>query len=309
MTTATSPFREVIAFIRLGRPHFLPAGFVMHGLGVSAALYAGAALDWPALILGQVAITATQWMVHYANDYFDLAADRLNAFPTVWSGGSRVLPKGELRPRVAYWTAVGLALVAVLAGALMILAVPDRPLAPLFVAASLFLGWGYSAPPFRWLTRGTGELITALIVAVLTPFLGFYLQAGHIPAWLLLVVWAPFCLQFCFQISVGFPDAASDTVGGKRTLIVRHPGGAARLYVALLAAAYLAGPLMLLAGLPPTVALAVALPAPLAVWLWLRARRGALTDPDLWATNEWGSVVLVMLTALAVAGAFALAAA
>ena len=46
-------------------------------------------------------MTSFQLMTHYANDYFDLEADRANQTPTTWSGGSRVLPAGELSPRVA----------------------------------------------------------------------------------------------------------------------------------------------------------------------------------------------------------------
>lgn len=305
MTTAARTYRDLMAFIRLGRPHFLPAGFVMQSLGVCAALYAGAALDWRALLLGQVAITATQWMVHYANDYFDLHADSLNKAATVWSGGSQVLTGGELHPRVAYRAAVVLALIAVGAAASLVLFARSGPVAPLLIGLTLFLAWGYSAPPFRWLSRGIGEFVTALIVAVLTPALGFYLQAGYIPAWFLLVVWAPFCLQLCFQIAVAFPDAESDAAAGKRTLVVRDKKTAHRLYLASLTAAYLAPPLMLLAGLPLVVAVATALPVPLAAWLWRRAARGGVANPGVWATSEWGNVILVMLTALAEAAAFA----
>lgn len=298
MGAAAQTYRGLIAFIRLGRPHFLPAGFIMHALGVCAALYAGAALDWTALLLGQVAITATQWMVHYANEYFDIRADALNPSATVWSGGSQVLPRGELPARLALRAAVALALVAAAAAAGLVLFAGTGLIAPLLIGVTLFLAWGYSAPPFRWLSSGAGEAITALIVAVLTPALGFYLQAGYIPAWLLLVVWAPFCLQFCFQIAAAVPDAPSDAAAGKRTLVVRDARAARRLYLAALAAAYLAPPFMLLAGLPLAAALAVVLPAPLAVWLGRRARKGGMADPYLWATNQWGNVVLVMLTAL-----------
>src|SRR5688572_17017246 len=78
---------RTLALIRLGRPIFLGGGLVMHALGVAAALSTGARLDLGRLILGQVAITATQLMTHYANDYYDVEADRANLTPTNWSGG------------------------------------------------------------------------------------------------------------------------------------------------------------------------------------------------------------------------------
>jgi 1,4-dihydroxy-2-naphthoate polyprenyltransferase len=296
----------LIAFIRLGRPHFLAGGVMMNALGVSAALYAGASLNWLALVLGQVAITATQWMVHYANDYFDLPADRLNASSTVWSGGSRVLPRGALPPRLAYRAAIALALIAVLAAVAIALFAAGGPLAPLLIGLALFLSWGYSAPPFRFLSRGFGELLTASVVAVLTPSLGFYLQAGYLPNWLFAALWAVFCLQLCFQLCVNFPDAASDAAAGKRTLVVRRPAAASVLYMTSLVAAYLAIPLMLLASLPASVAAVLLFPAPIAAWLLWRAGRGSLTDPQCWVANEWANVILVFLTAAIEAAAFVL---
>ncbi len=306
MVTAVQSYRNLVAFIRLGRPYFLAGGFIMNALGVAAALYAGATLNWPALVLGQVAISTTQWMVHYANDYFDLPADRLNPSSTVWSGGSRVLPSGELPPRVAYRAAVILGLVAVGATAGLVLIAGSGLAAVILAGLALFLGWTYSAPPFRWLSRGVGEVITAFVVAVLTPSLGFYLQAGTLPGWLLPVLWAPFCLQFCFQVCVNYPDAEADAAAGKRNLVVRNRKGATRAYQAALVAAYLAVPLLLLAGLPFAVALAVLVPAPVAVWLWRRAGRAGLSDPGSWVANEWASVILVMLTAVAETAAFLL---
>lgn len=50
---------HILTFIRLGRPHFLAGGFLLHGLGVVIALYTGVPLNLPALLWGQVAITAT----------------------------------------------------------------------------------------------------------------------------------------------------------------------------------------------------------------------------------------------------------
>ena len=52
--------------------------------------------------------------------------------------------------------------------------------APLFLPLALLiftLSWAYSAPPMRLLARGLGELTTALVVTLLTPLLGFYLQS------------------------------------------------------------------------------------------------------------------------------------
>src|SRR5687768_6611578 len=75
--------RALIAFVRLGRPQFLVGGFLLYGLGAAAARAAAGAgsgsFDVAAYALGQGAVTSIQLMTHYANDYFDLAADRANS--------------------------------------------------------------------------------------------------------------------------------------------------------------------------------------------------------------------------------------
>src|SRR6185295_4945507 len=116
--------RQVGALVRLGRPLFLGGGFVLYGLGAAIAAQAGAcvggAIDWRRFVWGQIAITATQLMTHYCNDYCDYEADRANATPTRWSGGSRVLPAGELPRAVALAAALALLLVAVGATAYLV---------------------------------------------------------------------------------------------------------------------------------------------------------------------------------------------
>ncbi len=305
MVAARGP-RRILAFVRLGRPHFLVGGFVMNALGVSAALWSGAQLNLLTLLLGQLAVTATQWMVHYANDYFDLHSDADNCTPIFWSGGSRVLPARELQPRVALQMAIFLALVAAVTGLVLTFVAGAGLLTLLLVGLALFLSWGYSAPPFQWHSRGIGEATTAFVVTVLTPLLGFFLQAGHLAPWLLLVIWPVFCLQLCFQLSVNFPDAVSDARTGKQTLVVRHPELAMRLYRLALLGAYAATPLMLLAGLPGLVALAVLIPAPLAAWLLLRTKRGALLEPKSWTWISTGSIALAVVTGVAESAAFLL---
>src|SRR5262245_43455275 len=104
--------RALRAFIKLGRPKFLVGGFVLYGLGAALAVAAGAPLDVGLFAWGQLVVTAAQLMTHYANDFFDLEADRANRTPTAWSGGSRVLPDGLLPPRVALWAARALAAIA-----------------------------------------------------------------------------------------------------------------------------------------------------------------------------------------------------
>ncbi|MBZ0283859.1 MAG: prenyltransferase [Anaerolineae bacterium] len=286
-------------FIRLGRPLFLAGGFALHTLGIVIALYSGASLNLSALLWGQIAITATQWMTHYGNDYFDLEADRTNQTPTLWSGGSRILPEGLLPPGVALITAVLLASIAIFAAFVLVFVVRTGPLTlPLFIL-SLTLAWFYSAPPIRFHSRGLGELTTAILVTGLTPLMGFYLQRGNLEVLPLLAIFPLACLQFCMLLGIEFPDASGDARAGKRTLVVRLGASrAAHLYMTVLLVAYLALPLLIAFGLPMRVALGMALMSPLALWQLWRVRCGDHLNPARWNRFMFFNVGLLIGSAV-----------
>lgn len=299
--------RRLSAFIRLGRPLFLAGGLVMHAVGVALALYGGASLNLAALIWGQVAITAIQWMTHYSNDYFDLEADRANTTPTNWSGGSRVLTNGLIAPRAALAAALLLAGIAAISALVLSFCVGTSALTIPLLALALGLAWFYSAPPIRLHSRGIGELSTAVLVAGLAPLTGFYLQSGILTALPILAVFPLCCLQFCMLLAVDFPDAIGDAASGKRTLVVRL--GASRsawLYASVLLLAYGSLPALVVAGLPPLAAVAVGLLSPLAfVQLW-RLRRGDTQNPARWNGFAFYSIALLFGTAAVEAVAFLL---
>jgi 1,4-dihydroxy-2-naphthoate octaprenyltransferase len=279
------------AFIRLGRPHFLFGGFVLNAFGAALAVYAGSPFDWRIYAAGQVAITAIQWMTHYSNDYFDLAADRANPTPTDWSGGSRVLPEGQLPARVALWTAVALALVALAATLIAAFALPTGPLALPLLVLALVWAWSYSAPPLRLAARGLGELSVALLVPGLTPVVGFYQQAGYIWPPLFAFIAPLCCLQFAMSLSINFPDAQGDVAAGKRTLLLRiGPPRAAALYIGAIVAAYVLFAALAASGQP---ALALA-GLPLGIALCWRMARGDWARPARWNALAFWSVALLV---------------
>ena len=250
---------------------FLGGGFVMFGLGAAIAAWHGHAIDLRRYVLGQLAVTAFQLMTHYANDYFDYDADRANDTPTRWSGGSRVLPNGELSPAVALIAAIVLALVGF--GVSAVLTADAGPWAAPTLLAIFVLAWGYSAPPLRLCATGAGELDTAIVVTGLVPWLGFYLQAPDLAGVeTLLVAIVPLALlQFAMLIAIEFPDARGDAATGKRTLVVRLGAERASLvYAIVTAAAYVWLPFATAIALPARVAFAACVPAPIAIWRVLR---------------------------------------
>lgn len=294
-----STWQRVGYFIRLGRPLHLVGGFVFHGLGIAMALFLGTTVNWMAAVWCQVAISATQLMTHYSNDYFDQDADAANRTPTRWASGSRVLPNGLLPPRTALTSALFFGSMALVATAVLTTLVP----APLFtfglLLSAIFLAWNYSSPPLWLNRRGLGEITAALLVPGLTTLLGFQVQIGQVTLLPILAV-VPLCaFQFAMLLSVNFPDAAGDVLVNKRTLVVIYgPERMAHFFVALLAFPYLSLPLLVWLGLPLAVAWAVLAGVPLAVWQGWRICQGAATNPALWDTLAFWCIALLMVTAL-----------
>ncbi len=297
--------QRLYAFIRLGRPLFLAGGVVMHALGVLMALERGASLNLAALLWGQIAITAVQWMTHYSNDYFDIEADRANRTPTNWSGGSRVLLAGQIAPRAALAAALVFAGIALIAALVLVLRVGTGGLTLLLIGLALALAWCYSAPPLRLHSRGIGEVVTALIVPGLAPLTGFYLQRGQLELLPFLAILPLALLQFAMLLAIEFPDAAGDRAAGKRTLVVRlGEKRAARLYRAALALAYLILPPLALAGLPSLAMIAVLGTLPLALWQLWKSREIELAAR--WNSFAFNSIALLFATAALEALAFGL---
>jgi 1,4-dihydroxy-2-naphthoate octaprenyltransferase len=300
--------RRVYAFIRLGRPLFLLGGFVLYGLGAAVATAQGRTIEPSLYLLGQAVVTAFQLMTQYANDFFDYEADRANATPTRWSGGSRVLPRGEV-PR---GLALAGALAAAAAGIAVLIVLASRHPGPLLVPialAILVLSWLYSAPPLRLHSTGWGELDAVVVVTALVPFFAFYLQAPDLIGWptLLLALFPPCCLQFAMLLAVGVPDAVGDLAVGKRTLVLRLGGArAVRWHLTMLALAYAALPILVAGGLPVTVALTAALLAPIAVWRICCGRGGRALRPESWEGLTFWSIALLTLTAAAELAGFLL---
>jgi 1,4-dihydroxy-2-naphthoate octaprenyltransferase len=300
--------RGVFAFVRLGRPLFLLGGFILYGLGAAVAVAQGRTINPSLYLLGQAVCTAFHLMTHYANDYFDYEADRANATPTRWSGGSRVLTRGELPRWIALAGALGAAAVGMVATVVLTSRHPGPVLVPTALAI-LVLSWLYSGPPLRLHSTWLGEFDAVLVVTALVPFFAFSLQIPDLVGLriLLLAIIPPCCLQFAMLLAVGVPDRVGDVAAGKRTLVVRLGGArSVRWYATAVAIAFASLPILAAAGLPLPVVLAAGLLAPVAVWRIWWGRGGQALRPENWESLTFWSVALLTLTAAAEVAGFLL---
>ncbi len=243
------------------RPPFLSAALVACLIGLATATYTGVT---PSPLLAGVTVLLallTHAAVNVLNDYYDAlnGTDDTNTerlFP--FTGGSRFIQNGILtRGQTARF---GYALLAatMLGGLWLTTTVGTSLLA--IGAAGVFIGWAYSAEPFKLNSRGLGEL------CVLAGFLGIVVGADFVQRGSFdrtpFLIGLPYALLTMNLLYVNqFPDRKADAATGKRHWVVRLPlPVAARIYP--LSAGLALGVLLMLQqrDMIPSVALISALP-------------------------------------------------
>lgn len=263
--------------LRTTRAPFLTATIIPILLGIAAAALGG---TWSLFRAGLTLLAGS--LVHMAlnvtNDVFDTisGADAANTTPTQFSGGSRVAHYGLVSVK-------GLALLAaaLYAGGigigLYLAAITD--FWPLFwlgaagVAISIF----YTAPPFRLVHRGVGEIAVGLGFGPIMVLGAYFVQAGRF-SWEAGYVSIPVAILIALVLYVNeIPDRKGDAAAGKRTLPVRWSrdaviGG----YVAAVTIAYLAIGIGAVVGIIPRPAILALATIPLAI----KAARGIAENYD-----------------------------
>jgi 1,4-dihydroxy-2-naphthoate octaprenyltransferase len=129
--------------------------------------------------------------------------------------------------------------------------------------AGLFIGWAYSAPPFRLNSRGVGELCVAAGFLAITVGTDFVQRKGFAAA--------PFIAGLSYALLVAnllyinqFPDRTADTAAGKLHWVARLPVQQARWgYVLIVALSYVWLLASVLLGWLPLLALLALLALPL----------------------------------------------
>ena len=264
------------------RPAFLTASLMACLIGLAAARHEGLALDvWPALVTVLFALLAHAG-VNVLNDYYDAlngtdAQNTERIFP--FTGGSRFIQNGVLTMTQTRNFGFALMLGVALAGLwLMVRSAPQL----LYVGlAGLFIGWAYSAPPFRLNSRGLGELCVAAGFLAITVGTDFVQRKGFAVA--------PFIAGLSYALLVTnllyinqFPDRAADTAAGKLHWVARLQVRQARWgYVLIVALAYLWLLLCVALGWLPQLVLLALLALPLSVQAARLLLRHALQPQQL----------------------------
>ena len=210
---------KFMLLVKLGRLHFLVAGFLLYLLGVLLAVVLFNQFSWDRFIWGYAVLLPAHLMVNYSNEYFDQDLDKYSC-PTNFSGGSGVLINHPELSGFAWKFSLSMILISLILGSIFSFIFNS----PAFLILTVFgnlLGWFYTAPPLKLSYRGFGEIAT-VISGFLIPALGFAAITGGINFQFILFSIPIMLFYILFILSIEIPDRETDRKGGKNTFIVRY---------------------------------------------------------------------------------------
>jgi 1,4-dihydroxy-2-naphthoate octaprenyltransferase len=210
----------MLNILKLARPQFLVAGLALFVFGALVAVLLGSPFSWARFVLGCLIVLPAQLSVNFGNDYFDVVSDQPDGGTFISGGSGILLVHPELRPTVK-WIVTGLIVFSLSLG-LIFQQLYDYSFWMIgFVILGNLVGWIYSAPPFRLVERGLGELCLILVIGLLVPVMGYLTMRGTFDSAGALFLVPLLCYGLVFTLSVEIPDLEVDSQAAKRTWIVR----------------------------------------------------------------------------------------
>lgn len=217
-----------------------------------------------AALLGGVLLHAG---ANVANDFFDYknGSDNINTeYVRPFSGGSRLIQNGKLKPREVLFLSTFCYASAVIIGIWFFTQLGYTIL--ILGTIGAISGFFYSAPPFKFVERGLGEILVGLNFGILMTLGAYFVQTGKISFTSGLVALPVAILIIAVLYINEFPDYNADKASQKKHLVVRLGRRRAAVgYLFLIATAYLAILANILSGTVPLPAFAVFLTVPIAI--------------------------------------------
>lgn len=231
LTTFQNPLARYFAATR---PAFLTASLMACLIGLSIAWHDGLPFNISLALVTLLFALFAHAGVNVLNDYYDAlngtdAQNTERIFP--FTGGSRFIQNGVLTMKQT--RTFGFALLCGVGLAGLWLMARSAPQLMYVGLAGLFIGWAYSAPPFRLNSRGLGELCVAAGFLAITVGTDFVQRKGFTAA--------PFIAGLSYALLVTnllyinqFPDRTADTAAGKLHWVARLQVQTARWGYALI---------------------------------------------------------------------------
>jgi len=224
---------SVISWIKAARLPSQTYIFLPLLLGEAIALNQGSEFDTWRFVAVHLFGLAIQLYIVFANDYADQETDRNNVTFTPFSGGSRVLVDGDLRPTQILRAAIIMALTSIGLGG--ILCVMAESMVPLIMAIlGVLLLFMYSYVPVKLSYKGGGEFLQMIGVGIVLPVMGYTAFMGSVDTFLWEVLCVVLPTQLACAIGTAEPDEPSDRADRKKTIpVLLGPSISRRLVISL----------------------------------------------------------------------------
>ena len=251
-------------FVNATRLPFLTATLVPVLLGTVIAWTDGA-FNFGLFLLALVGAVLFHLGTNVMNDYFDHTSgvDAANLTPTPFAGGSRLVQRGLVDPKSIRNLAWGLYAAGTVVG--LVLMSLTGPQLLLFGLIGFLLGFLYTAPPFRLVHRGLGEIAVGLGFGPVMVLGAYWVQTQQLST-AALYASIPIGILIATVLFINeIPDRMWDEKAGKRTVITRmSPQASVTGYAVLMGAAYLSIVVGVAIGLMPVATLIGLLTIPMA---------------------------------------------
>jgi 1,4-dihydroxy-2-naphthoate octaprenyltransferase len=225
--------KRILSWIQASRLFSQSYIFIPLLLGQAIQHHNSNKIDFTLLIFVQLYGIFNQLYIVYANDYADRETDKKNETFTIFSGGSRVIADGKIKPGSLLFAAWLMAISCLLlAGITAYFA--GRPGLIILSSVGLFLLYAYSFPPFRISYVGGGEFLQMFGVGLILPLYAYVAQNGvlHLFPMECLLVLLP--INLACAIATSLPDTPSDRDSGKHTIAVISGDQKAKLLIIVL---------------------------------------------------------------------------
>ena len=220
---------------------FFTATIIPVSLGSIVAWYDTDNFIWIRFGLAMLGALLIHAGTNLANDYFDhlTGCDEANLNPTPFSGGSRVIPEGLVAPKKILYASL-LSFILGSSIGLYLNYLCGKNVILILGIIGVFLGFFYTAKPFRIGYGSLGELAVGIGFGPLMVMGAYYVQAQNLPFKIFLIS-IPVGILIALVLFINeFPDYTADKSVNKRTLVViLGKKKAVILYQILLALEYL----------------------------------------------------------------------
>ena len=282
MGQVLSTRRQLLSWLTLFRLGATARGVLPFLLGAVIAWSQGNPINLVVLALSSLAVIFIMLMTFLINEYYDYEADVINKAFHRLSGGSRVLPMGLIPRRQSLIAAYVCLSIAVGIGLLLYFYYQTGPFTIPLGAVAIFIGYFYTARPFRWSYHGLGEIAIWFSCGWLATFTGYYLQTGRFDMVATLAALPGATSVFLLILINEIPDINSDRIAGKRNLAVRlGREKAAILYSVVLILCYLNIIAIIFFGVPPITAFLSLILVPLIIWNIMTIKRRGLGTTEI----------------------------